>query len=83
MRYEYDIFEVDLPSELLNDLSRAIYGDPLSSDSRRKINNLVKDKLNELGKQGWKWHESGLNTLPTFIVYREKKGANNVRSRKT
>jgi hypothetical protein len=77
-KYEYDLVEIAFPGDLLNELSAAVFGNPLSVESRKKINDLVKNTVNELGKKGWKWHESGLATLPTIIVYREK-GAKNVR----
>lgn len=79
MKYEYKILELDLPSELTEAITRGMFGQPLSREQRLQINGLVETKLNELGKNGWLLHNSGLATLPTLLIYRIKGATRNGR----
>lgn len=62
--FEYKIVELDVPPDVL-----AISSDP---DIRSKINPVIEDTLNEYGKDGWQLHMSGLTSMPTVILQREK-----------
>jgi hypothetical protein len=78
-KYEYKIIELSLPPELSEAITHSFFGQPLSGDMRRKINEVVEKELNELGKNGWLLHNSGLATLPTLLVHRIKGARSNGR----
>jgi len=75
--YEYKVVEIEFTEEITAAMTNSILGSPLPTDIRKQINLLVEKELNELGKKGWLLHNSGLNTVPTLLVYKTK-GAKNV-----
>jgi len=77
-QYEYKIVELELPEDLSAAVAHAFLGNPLNPQQRQNLNTFVEKKLNELGKNGWLLHNSGLATIPTLLVYKTK-GARNVR----
>lgn len=69
-KFEYDLIEIKFSPEMLEILQSGLLP---SEEDRIKINQVIKEQLNRLGSLGWKLHEnSGLTSLPTIIVYKEK-----------
>jgi len=45
----------------------------INLDGRRKLNKIVEDKINEMSKEGWTLHSSGIITIPVLLFYKEKR----------
>lgn len=70
---EYKIIELDMPAELTAIIAKSYYGNPASHEERISINEYVGKELNKLGKEGWMLHNSGLSSLPTLLLFKNKK----------